>query len=124
MAAIHEMCIEIAELRRKCEEREAACAELRAQVATLTEQARDDVRDLEALDTENDRLGRDLVEARKYDARKLLRCPECGSESWWVRDRSSHRAERYAIECAGCDHVGPESPTTLAALLAWHKVTP
>jgi len=65
---------------------------------------------------------KEIAELRRYDARRLLACPECGAQNV----ASASMARGWAVWCDNCSEVHrSHSGTIIDALLAWHeKVAP
>jgi uncharacterized C2H2 Zn-finger protein len=68
---------------------------------------------------------KELAELRRYDARRLLRCPECGSDD--IEIYHSYLGGERAFVCPQCQTESEASSVygpIFDALLAWHEVTP
>lgn len=139
MAAIHEMARELTEIARLCCEATGETRGTRSALECVTaalENMRSEAHHLrERLAhctlpwCDVPALQREVAELRRYDARELLRCPECGSDDITLSfDNAGHLAwfcraqeRRGGARCPShrCKP-GTWRATPLAALLAWH----
>ena len=61
---------------------------------------------------------KEVEELRRYDARELLECPECGGD---IRLGTNNHTTEWWYCYAKPQHRGPLAETQLEALLAWHE---